>query len=60
MMHIPYLYHVFFYGRNTFSELTANYVIVIENVSCLEYCFSNEKVFMDYEHLTIALQTIAK
>jgi len=50
----------FFYGRNKCSELISNDVIVIENVSTLGYCLSNDKVFLDYEHLTIALQTIAK
>ncbi|XP_022176938.1 uncharacterized protein LOC111038227 isoform X2 [Myzus persicae] len=50
----------FFYGSNKCSELMANDVIVIENVSTLGYCFSNARVFLDYEHLTIALQTLAK
>ncbi|XP_022176935.1 uncharacterized protein LOC111038226 isoform X2 [Myzus persicae] len=50
----------FFYGRNKCSELIENDLIVIENVNALGYCLSNEKVFLDYEHLTVALQTIAK
>lgn len=50
----------FFYGRNKCSELMPNYVIVIENVSTLGYCLSNDIVFLDYDHLSITLQTIAK
>jgi len=50
----------FFYGRNTFNELTVNDLIVIENVSSLGYRLSNAKVFLDYEHLTVGLRTIAK
>jgi len=38
----------------------ANDLIVIENVSTLGYCLSNDKVFLDFDHLKIALQTIAK
>lgn len=50
----------FFYGRNKCSKLMSNDLIVIENVITLGFCLSNDKVFLDYEHLTIALQTIAK
>lgn len=55
---LPY----FFYGRNNCSELIANDLIVIENINTLGYshCSSNEKVFLDIDHLTIALQTLAK
>jgi len=37
-----------------------NDVIVIENVSTLGYCLSNDKVFLDFDHLSITLQIIAK
>jgi len=50
----------FFYGRNDCSELMANDLIVIENINTLGYCLSNEKVFLDNDHLTIALQALAK
>jgi len=50
----------YFYGRNNCSELMPNDLIVIENVSALGYCLCNEKVFLDNDHLTVSLQTIAK
>ncbi|XP_022176945.1 uncharacterized protein LOC111038231 [Myzus persicae] len=50
----------YFYGRHNCSELMPNDLIVIENVSILGYYLCNEKVFLDYDHLTIALQIIAK
>jgi len=50
----------FFYGRNKCSELVPNDLIVIENVSTLGYCLSKDKAFLDNDHLTIALQMMAK
>jgi len=38
----------------------SNDLIVIENVSTLGYYLSNDKVFLDFEHLSITLQAIAK
>ncbi|XP_003243924.1 uncharacterized protein LOC100575630 [Acyrthosiphon pisum] len=50
----------FFYGRNKCDELMSHDLIVIENVSTLGYCLSNEKVFLDFDHLKTTLRTIAK
>jgi len=50
----------FFYGRNKGGELAEEDLIVFENVNTLDYRFSEEQLFIDKDHLIIALQAIAK
>ncbi|XP_060871639.1 uncharacterized protein LOC132945860 [Metopolophium dirhodum] len=50
----------FFYGRNNGGELAEKDLIVFENVNTLGYRFTEEQMFMDNDHLIIALQAIAK
>ncbi|XP_015378358.1 PREDICTED: uncharacterized protein LOC107172582 [Diuraphis noxia] len=50
----------FFYGRNKGGEFAEKDLIVFENVNTLGYRFTEEQIFLDYDHLIIALQAIAK
>jgi len=50
----------FFYGRNKGGELAEKDLIVFENDNILGYRFNEEQLFMDKDHLIIALQAIAK
>lgn len=50
----------FFYGRNKGGELAEKDLIVFENVNTLGYRFTEEPIFLDNDHLIIALQAIAK
>jgi len=50
----------FFYGRNNGGELAEKDLIIFENVSTLCYHFTEDQIFLDYNHLIVALQTIAK
>jgi len=50
----------FFYGRNNGGELAEKDLIVFENVNPLGYRFTEEQMFLDYDHLITALQAIAK
>lgn len=52
----------FYYGRNETSVKTKNdsSIIVLENVKHLGFRLSENRLFLDYDHLVIALQAIAK
>lgn len=50
----------FIYGGNKCREFMANDLIVVEHVSTLGYSLSNEKEFLNIDHLKITLQTIGK
>lgn len=50
----------FFYGRNKGGELAEKDLIIVENVNTLGYRYSVDQLFIDKDHLIIALQAIAK
>ncbi|VVC43035.1 Protein of unknown function DUF227,CHK kinase-like,Protein kinase-like domain [Cinara cedri] len=49
----------FFYGRNSFDATVENDLIILENVNPSGFRLSEERLFLDYEHLVIALQALA-
>jgi hypothetical protein len=53
-------FSLFFYGRNKCGEFAKKDFIVFENVYNLGYRFNEERLFLDNEHVTIALRAIAK
>ncbi|XP_026809059.1 uncharacterized protein LOC113551174 [Rhopalosiphum maidis] len=50
----------FFYGRNKGGELAEKDLIIFENVNTLGYRYSKDQLFIDKDHLIVALQAIAK
>jgi len=50
----------FFYGRNKCGEYFERDLIVLENVNPLGFRLSEAHPFLDYDHLVVALQAIAK
>jgi len=50
----------FFYGRNKCGEFVEKDLIMLENVIPLGFRLSEERLFIDYDHLLIALQALAK
>lgn len=50
----------FFYGRNKCGEFAEKDLIVLENANPLGFRLSEARLFLDYNHLIIALQAIAK
>uniref|UniRef100_A0A2S2NBD3 CHK kinase-like domain-containing protein n=1 Tax=Schizaphis graminum TaxID=13262 RepID=A0A2S2NBD3_SCHGA len=50
----------FFYGRNKCGEFFERDLIVLENVKPLGYQLSEERLFIDYNHLVFALRALAK
>lgn len=56
---VPHLCR-YFYGRNDCGDLTARDVIVLENATHLGYRHSGHRLFLDFEHLILALKTLAK
>lgn len=50
----------YFYGRNRCGEFTDNDLVILENVIPLGYSLSEERNFLDYEHLLSALTALAK
>jgi len=50
----------FFYGRNKCGEFVEKDLIVLENVSPLGFRLSEDRPFIDHNHLTTALQALAK
>lgn len=50
----------FFYGRNKCGEFFEKDLIVLENVSPLGFRLSEDRLFIDHDHLTTALQALAK
>ncbi|XP_016659180.1 uncharacterized protein LOC100164898 [Acyrthosiphon pisum] len=50
----------FFYGRNKCGEFFERDLIVLENVNPLGFRLSEDRPFLDYDHLVIALQALAK
>ncbi|XP_022176949.1 uncharacterized protein LOC111038236 [Myzus persicae] len=50
----------FFYGRNNGGELAEKDLLIFENVNTLCYHFTEDQIFLDNDHLIIALQAIAK
>lgn len=51
---------LFFYGRNKCGELADKDLIVFENVYALGYRFNEDRLFLDDEHIAIALRAMAK
>lgn len=50
----------YFYGRNKCGEFSLRDMIILEDVSPLGFRLSEEKLFLDYDHLVNAIQTLAK
>ncbi|XP_050443805.1 uncharacterized protein LOC126847538 [Adelges cooleyi] len=50
----------YFYGRNVCGELALEDMVVLENVCPSGYRLSEERVFLDYQHVKIALIALAK
>ncbi|XP_016659183.1 uncharacterized protein LOC100167634 [Acyrthosiphon pisum] len=50
----------FFYGRNICGEFVEKDLIMLENVIPLGFRLSEDRLFIDYNHLVIALQALAK
>jgi len=57
--HVPTLPR-YFYGRNKDAEYRETDVIFLENVEPKGYRLSEERLFLDYDHLVNALRAIAK
>ncbi|XP_050532598.1 uncharacterized protein LOC126900720 [Daktulosphaira vitifoliae] len=54
------LFARFFYGNNVGGENFEKDMIVLENVSTLGYKLSEQRLMLDYEHIEIALKSMAK
>lgn len=50
----------YFYGRNDCGDKTLQDVIVLENASPQGYRLSDFRLFLDFDHLVLALRTLAK
>jgi len=50
----------YFYGRNKCGEFAESDLIVLENVKPLGFRLSEERLFIDYDHIVIAIQALAK
>lgn len=50
----------FFYGLNSYGEFRKNDIIVLENVKPLGFRMSQERLFLDYDHLVNAIKALAK
>lgn len=50
----------FFYGRNKCGEFVDKDCILLENVNYLGYNMTKERLFLDYNHLVNALDSLAK
>lgn len=50
----------FFYGRNSFNEISNTDFIMIENVVPLGFRLTKERLFVDYDHAIVAIRAIAK
>ncbi|CAI6351443.1 unnamed protein product [Macrosiphum euphorbiae] len=50
----------YFYGRNKCGEFAEKDLIILENVVPLGFRLSEERLFIDYDHLLIAVQALAK
>lgn len=48
------------YGRNACGDETLRDVIVLENASPQGYRLSDHRLFLDFDHLVLALRTLAK
>jgi len=57
--HVPTIAR-YFYGRNTSGECWETDLIMLENVEPKGYRLSEERLFLDYDHLVKALHAIAK
>lgn len=51
---------LFVYGRNVCGDVAEKDFIVFENVYTLGYRFTGDRLFLDNEHVTIALRALAK
>lgn len=49
----------YFYGRNNFDIFVENDLIILENANSSGFRLTNESLFLDYEHLVMALQALA-
>lgn len=50
----------YFYGRNECGDRTSRDVIVLENECTRGYRMSDERMYLDFDHLVVALRTLAK
>lgn len=50
----------FFYGRNQSEEFGKKDLILLENANSLGYYLTKERLFLDYNHLVKALESLAK
>lgn len=50
----------FFFGRNTCDEFEDKDCIILENVNYLGYYLTKERLFLDFNHLVNALDSLAK
>lgn len=50
----------YFFGRNSFDVLVENDLIILENVCPSGFRLSEDRLFLDYDHLAISLRALAK
>lgn len=50
----------YFYGRNKCGEFIEKDLVILEDANQLGYKLCEERLFIDYDHLIIALQALAK
>lgn len=51
---------VYFYGRNDCGDRADRDVVVLENAQIHGYGMSKEPLFLDFNHVAVALQSLAK
>lgn len=54
------LFSRYFYGRNDCGDRAPQDMVVLESVCHHEYRLSNQLVYLDFDHLVVALRTLAK
>ncbi|VVC43033.1 Protein of unknown function DUF227,Protein kinase-like domain,CHK kinase-like [Cinara cedri] len=50
----------YFYGRNDCGDRASQDMVVLESVCLHEYRLSDQLVYLDFDHLAVALRTLAK
>lgn len=50
----------YFYGRNLCGDFTLQDLVVVENETPRGYRLSKSQLYLDFDHMTVALKTLAK
>lgn len=51
---------VYFHGRNDCGDRADRDLIVLENAQLHDYRMSDQRLFLDFDHVVVALKTLAK